>query len=359
MTSASTPSMKYTLLAAFLSAAVITTPTKAWADDFRLRIGAGHADVITYVKELKQFFQPEVSRRVQERTGHTITWVEAYGGSVAKLNEVLGAVNSGILDIGGISVVFESTKLYLHGFSFYYPFTSGDTRLVVKAARKTYDTVPELKGVLVKENQRLLAITGTGDYNLITKFPWKTHKDLAGKKIGSAGPILQWIKATGAIPVNSSLPDSYLGLQTNVYDGYIVHTPSIFGFKLYEAAQNLGLVSFGALPLNIITINNNTWRRLPENVQKIIEEVALEYEDRASAAAVKDDEHGLEAMRKAGINIFKVPQEERKVWAATLKEVPAAAAAEGKKRGVPMERVLAVYKAALAEQGIPVSLDLE
>lgn len=358
MTSASKHSMKTALLAALFAAAAMT-PTPASADDFRLRIGAGHADVITYVKVLKEFFQPEVAKRVKERTGHTITWVEAYGGSVAKLNEVLGAVGSNILDIGGISVVFESTKLYLHGFSFYFPFTSGDTRLIVKAARKTYDTVPELKDTLVKNNQQLLAITGTGDYNLITKFPWKSYSDLAGKKIGSAGPILDWIKASGAIPVNSSLPDSYLGLQTNVYDGYIVHTPSIYGFKLYEVAQNLGLVHFGALPLNLITVNSNTWRRLPENVRKVIEEVSLEYEDRASAAAVKDDEHGLETMRKAGINIFEVPQDVRKAWASTLKAIPAAAAAEGKKRGVPMDRVLAAYKAALAEQGIPVSLELE
>lgn len=353
--------LRHSLKAATLAAAIGTFAMNqsAAADEFRLRIGAGHADVITYVKTLKEFFQPEVSRRVKERTGHTITWVEAYGGSVAKLNEVLGAVGSNVLDIGGMSVVFESTKLYLHGFAFYFPFTSGDTRLIVKAARKTYDTVPELKDTLVKNNQQLLAITGTGDYNLITKEPWKSHTDLAGRKIGSAGPILQWIGATGATPVNSSLPDTYLGLQTNVYDGYIVHTQAIHGFKLYEVAKNLGLAHFGALPLNLITINSNTWRKLPEDVRKIVQEVALEYEEKASAGAVKDDERGLEVMRKAGVNVIEVSEEARKAWAASLKSIPAAAIAEGKKRGVPMDRVLAAYKAALAEQGIPVALELE
>ncbi|HWQ62023.1 MAG TPA: hypothetical protein VN521_06905, partial [Negativicutes bacterium] len=57
-----------------------------------LKIGSGHpANGMTYTQAAVDFFQPEVAKRVAEKTNYRIKWIEAYGGTVAKLAEVLGA----------------------------------------------------------------------------------------------------------------------------------------------------------------------------------------------------------------------------------------------------------------------------
>ena len=70
------------------------------AETFKLRIGAGHPPVLPYTSQAKAFFVPEVIKRVKAQTGHDIVFTEAYGGSVAKLPEVLEATRSGLLDFG-------------------------------------------------------------------------------------------------------------------------------------------------------------------------------------------------------------------------------------------------------------------
>ena len=55
----------------------------AMADTFRLSIGSGHpADAAVWITAMRDFFAPEVAKRVAARTGHKIEWVSAYGGSV-------------------------------------------------------------------------------------------------------------------------------------------------------------------------------------------------------------------------------------------------------------------------------------
>ena len=85
-----------------ITAGMLTTLSVAYADNFTLRIGSGHPSGPTvYVTEMEKFFVPEVTKRVKARTSHTVNFVEAWGGTVAKVNETLSAVESGLLDIGG------------------------------------------------------------------------------------------------------------------------------------------------------------------------------------------------------------------------------------------------------------------
>ena len=92
--------MKTTLIAPLLVAvAVATIPRMAHAETFRLTIGAGHpVPAASWVAPMQSFMQVEVKKRVEQKTGHKIEWVEAYGGSVAKLGEVLEAVENGLMD---------------------------------------------------------------------------------------------------------------------------------------------------------------------------------------------------------------------------------------------------------------------
>ncbi len=83
-------------------------------------------------------------------------------------------------------------------------------------------------------DQVLLGLHGWDNYHLGTTDPWETVADLQGVKIGGAGPNLPWLEFAGAVPVQSTLPDGYLSMQTGVYNGWLMFPSAYLGFKFYE-----------------------------------------------------------------------------------------------------------------------------
>ncbi len=342
-------------------ATLIACATSAHAEEIALRIGAGHPVVQAYVTLAKEFFVPEISRRAAEHTKYTIRWTEAYGGAVAKLPEVLEAVQSGLLDVGALSLPFNPSQLYLNNYCYYVPFTTPDPREAIKTARRLYDEFPPLHKQFEKYGQRLIAIGATGDYNIITTGAWESLSDLGRFKIGSAGPNLPWLTGTGATPVQASLNEAYTGMQTGIYQGYTVFPRAFVGYRLSEIGKYVKMVHFGAMPINVLTINLRTWSRLPPEVQKIVEEVSKEYEQRVGELAAKQDAEAIAAMKEQGVVMTELAPAEREKWALALDELPRKAGADGDRRGLPMTELLKKYLERIKSDGykLPVAYKLE
>jgi len=97
----------------------------------------------------KKFFVPELKKQVLEQTkDYQLEIEELYGGSVVKLGEELEGLQSGIVDISTVVIVFEMSKLNLHQFAWWFPFGSTDLIQVTKAANMTYDKFPILDKTL-------------------------------------------------------------------------------------------------------------------------------------------------------------------------------------------------------------------
>lgn len=344
--------MLKSLVAAALAAIVPALTIPAQADTFTLRIGSGHpVGATVYVTELHQFFVPEVVKRVKQRTGHEVNFTETYGGSVAKVNETLQAVETGLLDIGGYCMCFEQSKLAAFNFPYWVPFGPKSSVAAVRATRKVYDEFPELSATFEKKHgQKLLALSGYDDYNLGTTFSWDRLSDLKGKKIGAAGPNLPWLQGSGAVGVSSSLPDGYNGLKSGIYSGWIMFPSAYNSFKFYEPAPYYKLVQFGSVMVNAVTINARTWKRLPPNVQAVISEVAREYEQRQAESLDASNKAGLEALAKVA-KVSTLPDKDRTEWAEGLKAWPNSMAQEAKRSGLPTPAILRSYLRHLEEEG--------
>lgn len=325
-----------------------------------LRIGTGHpAGPAVYATQLRDFFVPEVVRRVNERTAYQIKFVEGYGGSIAKVAETLEAVQNGILDIGAYCVCFEPAKLFLHNFSYYVPFGPQDSVQAIQVARKVYDTHPWLQQQLSKNySQQLLALNGWDNYHLGTVDPWDRIEDLEGVKIGGAGPNLPWLEYAGAIPVQSTLPDGYLSLQTGVYSGWLMFPSAYYSFKFYEPAPNYTLVGFGVMGgAVVLTMNNPAMEALPVEVREIIMEVGREYEIEAARALNQGQALGLEHLKKAGATIRQLPADVRKSWANSLAGFPNKMAKDADARNMPGSDIIRAYIEEVTQSGYEWSVD--
>ncbi len=335
------------------AALVAATASAAYADNFTFRIGSGHPNgPAVYVADTANFFVPEVKRRVAEETEHTVDFVEGYGGAIAGVAETLEAVQNGILDIGSYCMCFEPSKLFLHNFPYYAPFGPQDSIQQMKATRATYDAVPWLEEQFTSEyRQVLLGLHGWDNYHLGTTNPWDTVADLQGVKIGGAGPNLPWLEFAGAIPVQSSLPEGYLSLQTGVYDGWLMFPSAYLGFKYYEPSPHYTLIGFGAMGVNALTMNQRKFDSLPADVQQIIREVGRAYEEQAGASLNARQESGLKGLAEVGAQIKTLSDEARAGWAVSLDAFPNQQAKDADGRGMPGTEVMNAYLKAVDESG--------
>jgi TRAP-type C4-dicarboxylate transport system substrate-binding protein len=318
-----------------------------------LKIGGGHpANGMTYTQAAVEYFQPEIAKRVAEKTNYRIKWTEAYGGTVAKLAEALGATQSGLLDVCVNSFAFEPAKLFLMNMNYYVPFASSDPVLVTKASRKVMDENKEVYDNLWKKyNQKFLALGPTGSYELITTFPVSKVTDLKGRKIAAAGPNLTLLEGTGAIPVQSNLNEAYTAMQTGVYEGWIMWPDSSYRFKLHEVGKYYTIVGFGADAIQGISVNLDVWNKLPKEVQDIFIEVSKEYEIKSAEMAKQYDIDALEKMRQAGVKVNVLSDEEKAKWAAAIPNVPQQKAEEAEKLGYPGKKIWASYIKNLEDLG--------
>lgn len=351
--------MNRTVLKAIAAAALAFAGTgSVQADTFRLTIGSGHpADAAIWITTMRDFLAPEIAKRVEQKTGHKIEWVNAYGGSVCKLGECLEAVESGLVDIADLHVPFEPTKLMAHNFPYFVPFGTPDPVVAARAARKVYDSVPDLKKILeTKYNQVFLGIGSVGNYNMLTTFAWDKVEQLKSKKVAAAGPNIPWLQAVGSIPVQSNLNEAYTSFQTGVYEGWIMFPDATVGFKLHEVAKNYTFTDFGAIPNVLITINKATWNKLPKQVQDIMLEVGKEYTEVESKAALEKGQKSIETMKASGATVRSLSDAEKAKWANALPDIPSQRTAEINKAGQPGAAVAAYIK-ALKEAGVKLPRD--
>ena len=337
---------------ALLAAAAFALAGTAAAETYKLRIGAGHpVQGIAHVTAVQDFFMPEVNKRL-EKLGHKVEWTAAWGGSVAKLPETLEATKSGLLDVGVINFPFHSATLFTNNFPFYFAFQPSDHVLAVKAVRATYDAVPWLYEVFERKyNQKHLGIGQNGDYGIGARFEVKSFDDLKGKKIGAAGPNLNWFRNTGVVGVQSNLNEGYSAMQTGVYQGFVMFPGPYYGFKLHEVGKYFLNVGFGAPAAIGLTVNLDTWKSLPKPVQDVFVAVGREYDVVNAQMQQKADIEGIDKLKAAGVTVSNMPQAERVKWAQVIAGLPNDMAKDANKRGEPGTQVFRAYIASLKKLG--------
>jgi hypothetical protein len=77
---------KKALLIVMMAALIFSLPTgSAWAKNYKITVVAGHPPIFLWVTLCRDFFIPEVDKRLQEAGGKDkIIWNQAYGGTIAK-----------------------------------------------------------------------------------------------------------------------------------------------------------------------------------------------------------------------------------------------------------------------------------
>jgi TRAP-type C4-dicarboxylate transport system substrate-binding protein len=336
-------------LATAIAALLCIGDSTANATTFKLKIGAGHPPAGLWIATLRDVFMPRVAERVARETSHKIEWTEAFGGSVCKLGECLEAIEAGLIDIGDAHAPFEPAKMLAHNFAFFAPFGAPDPRVAAKAVREVYESTPALRKVLEdRYNQVFVAVGIVGNYGLITNFKWNTVADLKGHKIAAAGPNLPWLQGTGVVGVQSTLNEAYTSMQTGVYEGWVMFTDASMSFKLNEVSKQYVDMDFGCIGTPVITMNKDTWKELPPEVQKIILEAGRDYNEAIGRITFEKQEAARNRMKEAGLEVRTADAATKEAWAKALPNIPKQRFEEINKANMPGEVVYNYIKALKA-----------
>ncbi|MFV0244709.1 MAG: hypothetical protein ACK5IB_06795 [Qingshengfaniella sp.] len=323
----------------------------AQADTFLLRMGGGHTTGLTYVSVFDGYFADEVSSRVKAETGHTIRFIKAWGGSVAKVDGAIEAVQNGTLDIGLSPIGFEQSRAALLNYSAMVPFTTDDPVLQGRVATRMLAEVPALRDSMAPYKAHVLAQMVTEAYGLATSFDWTTIAELEGKRIAMAGTNAPLFVPLKVVPVNLGVGEHYQAMQTSLADGSLFFISGMESFQLKEVANTFTRTGFGALSTVVAFMNEGTRTKLPAEVVAIIDQVAAEAAIIVAEKSAERDRVLAEKLASEGITVRDLSDEQKTLWAEKVTDLPRQAVEGLAARGYPTAEVLKHYIQILGEEG--------
>ena len=300
-----------------------------------------------------KLFIPEVNKRIKDaKIDFTINWKEAYAGSLLKPYQMLDGIKDGLADIGFMPTIFFPDKLPLENITLVAPFLTTDIVLLSRVMNKLHDTMPAFTQQYDKFNLIRLGGTGADSYELLTTFPVKSVDDVKGRKIGTAGAALAWLRGTGATPVQSNMMEYYNSTKNGVFEGFIVFPSSFPAMKYPEAAPYMARVGFGAQYAVVLTMNKDSFKKLTPAVHKIMLEVGREWAAKSDQAYMTAGEKGYASLPSFKATLYEFPEAERKKWANAMPNIAKEWAAAMEKQGIPGNQALAALMDEARKAGI-------
>ncbi len=162
-----------------------------------------------------------------------------------------------------------------------------------------------------------LTITPWSGLNVLSKKPLRTLADFKGIKIRTAGIQAALWKSVGASAVFIPSGEIYLSLQQGVVDAATWSNPAIDGLKLSEVTKYMvcgyptppgSSLSAGS---GVLIANAKAFGKLPQDLQKVVQDCALKYGLLTSAVYRDfDNEFFSGGDKKRGMEAISLSKEE-------------------------------------------------
>ena len=169
-----------------------------------------------------------------------------------------------------------------------------------------------------KFNQKGLGLMCLGGNEWVGTKPVKTLEDWKGKLVGSLSPTTsEMVKALGGSPVVIMWTDFYESLQKKVIDGVSNGTHGSVNTNLIDVCKNVTLY-FGLAQWNGFSVNLDVFKKMPPNIQKILQEEGTKSVETMHKIMTTLDQDDLKKMREKGVEIYTLPPTERERWVKAL-----------------------------------------
>jgi TRAP-type transport system periplasmic protein len=182
----------------------------------------------------------------------------------------------------------------------------------------------------------------SGPSLLHTKKPVRKLEDLAGQRIrATGGAQVRVLKALGAAPIVMGVGDAYDALRKGVLDGIAIVPDALNTWKLSEVVDYTTLNYETAMIASGFTImNKERWNSLPPDIQKIMDETAHEYHQKAAQVWARMDEEAIKAAKSKNHTLIPLSKEEEQRWYQMVKHLNEEFVKEKSAKGLPAAEAL-------------------
>jgi len=308
------------------------------------------------VKTFINYFIPQVDKRLKAGGNkYKIRWNKAFSGQIVKVRNVLTGMQKGLGDIGVVTSVFHQDKVPMQAVAYVTPFVTSDAVLLSRTVDELADEFPAMKEAWLKYNQVLLTSFSVIDsYQMFFREKVTKLEDFKGKKIAGAGINMRYLTNTGATPVIGSMVHYYNKFKTGAIDGSMLWTDAAVAFKLVEGAKWMFKADIGTANSKALTMNLDSYKRMPKEVRDIIHAVARNYRDYTARAAMADADRAYANFKKKGGKIIQMSDEARAGWAKSMPNIAKDWAEELDKKGMPGTKMLAAYMSKMRAAKQPI-----
>lgn len=329
-----------------IPAMVITPSTAEAAKRVSITVISGNTHHYAPIGAAIKAFMPKVDEILAKTGTYKVSWIKGFGGQIVKVRGELEGVQTGLGDIGIVPGPFHPSKLSLYQIGYVTPFTSVDLRTTTAAMGKLMDTYPEMGKQAQRFNQSVLGLAGTAEnYAIWTKNKITKVDELKGMKIGAVGSNAPWVSSVGGVPVIlKGLATVYSSLKTGVYEGSVLWQQVMAAFKFCEVTPHQLNTGFGAISNALMTVNMDSWKKMPGEVQAAITQASKTWVGAADGATLGGAKWGAGVCtKKFGQTTTTLTTEQRRKWAFAMPNVAKAWAERQDKAGLPGTKMLGTF----------------
>lgn len=152
--------------------------------------------------------------------------------------------------------------------------------------------------------------------------PIESPDDLKGLKIRTMESPVQTdsFKAWGANASPFAFGELYTAIQQGTYDGMENPISLIYTHKFYEVQDYLTLSGHFYAPTALL-INNDFYNSLPEDLQELVMEAALEYKTEQRKLAEQQDKEWVEELKEFGMQVNELTDEQKEEFRTAAESV--------------------------------------
>jgi TRAP-type C4-dicarboxylate transport system substrate-binding protein len=257
----------------------------------------------------------ELAKRFNERAKGQYKIEVFPGGALAKIPEYFDSIRVGAVEMASIDwsiFGFLDPKLSAVSTPFLVDTLKG-ANYMTKALLPLHDSLFQ-----EKFNAKALGMFSVDGLIVVSSKPIKTLNDWKGLLAGvSAPPSAALFKGLGASPVNIVWTDLYESLQKHVIDASAMTMHGAIVVNLMDVCDYMTLF-FGHPNFNGYMINLDVWKKMPANIQKILQEEIGKTCKFMEERFLKLTDEDLAFLKQKGKKVYALPKAERDKWVAQL-----------------------------------------